>query len=595
MLNRKKFLTVILALSCIANVCFSQELEKDWNDFLHYVKIGQLDLAKGFAEKIISSDPDPVKLLSLSEQNPQGYSILLRITEKASDTELVNFTDRILKIIEKGRVERRTEPSIIAEQVRKLSSTARAKYAAVKRLRNAGEYAVPYMLDALSDPGRREEHPNIIWALPQVGKDAIRPLCTAVHTGDPALKAEIIKTLGKIGYPQSLACLKYVMENSDSPQMRSFAVESIEKIDPAARRVPAAQLYFNLAENYYYHSDSLNPAEDADFANIWFWDEGEGGLIREKVGRKYFYELMAMRCCEWSLKSDEAFGKSIGLWLSAFFNAESTGLDMPDYFGDGHAGPSVYATTAGPEYLHQALDRAVKDENAYLALGVIEALSRTAGEKSLFYTLGTDQPLLKALSFSDRAVRYSAAIAIGAAGPRSRFAERRLVIDNLSEAVAVSVSGEVPAGFTAAQMDEYALKAADVMLQLARTRNPVIDLSDALDVLQEAIKADHREIQVMAGRILARIDSPGAQRSIAAMALEEENPIEIRISGFESLAVSAKINANLLTDSEIDLVYSIVSSQDTEPELRKAAAAAFGSLNLPSRKVKMLVIDQARN
>ena len=102
-------------------------------------------------------------------------------------------------------------------------------------------------------------------------------------------------------------------------------------------------------------------------------------------------------------------------------------------------------------------------------------------------------------------------------------------------------------------------------------------------------------IKYLAGRVLAHLSSPAAQRSIAAMAIDQKNDLDIRISAFDSLAVSAKFNANLLDDQMIDVIYSIVSSQEVDPQLRSAAAAAYGSLNLPSRKVKTLILDQARN
>ena len=34
----------------------------------------------------------------------------------------------------------------------------------------------------------------------------------------------------------------------------------------------------------------------------------------------------------------------------------------------------TYATTAGPEYLHQALERAIRHKEAYVALHIVEAL-----------------------------------------------------------------------------------------------------------------------------------------------------------------------------------------------------------------------------
>ena len=591
----RKTVTVILVIGLfVVSAGFAQTLDENWNDFLHYTKIGRLDLAAGYAQAILASNPDPVELLALSEENQQGYAILLKVNETAPDTELAELSGKILDIIERGRFIRRADPKIIVEEIKRLSSTSpRGRLAAVKRLRNSGEYAIMYMLDAMADDSRKEELPEIIDAIPQIGRDSIRPLAVALQTENVAVKAEIIKAMGKIGYPQSLAYLKYVIENSGSAELRKWAKRGISQIDPAASKLPAAQLFYRLAEDYYYHAESLAPAEDADFANIWFWDSADRRLVRQEVDKSYFNELMAMRACEWALKADAEFGRAIGLWLAAYFKAEATGVNMPDYFGPGHADATVYATTAGPEYLHQALARAVKDKNAYVALGAIEALAVTAGEKSLFYRIGPTQPLVQALTFNDRAVRYSAAIAIAAAGPRENFAESKLVVENLAEAL--GQAGENTGMWNEQLANSYAVRAAKVMLKLRETRNPVIDLSAAQSTLINATRDSRPEIQVLAGRILARLGSPDAQRSIAAMALAETNAKDIRISAFNSLAVSAKINANLLDNEMIDAIYSLVSSRETDAELRSAAAAAFGSLNLPSRKVKDLVLDQARS
>jgi len=587
---KKKIIGAILATALFTvSACFGATLKGDWNDFLHYTKIGQFDLAKGYAKAVLESNPDPVELLTLSEENEQGYAILLRVTDTSSDAELVELSKKILGIIEQGRFIRRADPKIIGEEIRRLSSTDRGRLAAVKRLQNAGEYAVVYMLDAMTDNTRKEEFPNIVWALPQIGRDAIRPLSAALQSEDVGLKAEIIKAMGEIKYPQSLPYLKYIVEKGDSAELSKLADQSIKQIDPAALKVPAAQLFFQLGEEYYYHASSLAPVEDTNFANIWFWSTADRRLIREKVDKKYFNELMAMRSCELALKADAGLGQAIGLWLAAYCKAESAEVNMPGYFGTGHANAFVYATTAGPEYLHQALARGIKDKNAHVALCMVEALATTAGEKSLLYLLGPTQPLVQALSFDDKAVRYSAAIAIAAAGPKGNFAESKLVAKNLAEAI-----GQKDEGQGTVDVNSYALRAAEAMLKLAQTRNAVVGLSAVQETIVDATKDKRAEIKVLASQILAYLGNPDAQGAIAAMALAEDNTMDVQISAFESLAISGKLNGNLLNDEKIDAIYSLVSSKEIDPKLRSAAAAAYGALNLPSRKVKDLILDQAK-
>ncbi len=595
---KERTVRVILAIALfLAGTGFGQSLEDNWKDFVHYVKIGHAELAKGYAQAILQSDADPVELLALSKAAPDDYKVLEMVYEAKRDAEVAELIGKVLDLIEDGRYTRRAESPIIAEEVRRLSRGERGWLIAVKRLQDAGEYAIPFMLDAMADDTRKDEFAAIVRALPNIGKDAIRPLVAALQTKNVAIKGEIIKALGKIGYPQSQAYLRYIAENDSSPGLRGMAVSSLAQIDPAAGRLPAAQLFYQLAEKYYYHTESLSPQEDAKSLNIWFWDTAGQELAPLKVDKSYFYELMSMRCCEWALRADAGFGKAIGLWVAAYLKAESAGVEMPEYFGQGHADALVYATTAGVQYLHQALARAVRDKNAYVALGVVEALATTAGEKSLLYRIGPAQPLAEALSFENRAVRYSAAIAIASAGPKEKFAESKLVVANLAQALGQNqeAAGEDAELWSEAVANTYAVRAANVMLKLAEARNTVIDLSLAQPFLMSATNDKRPEIQVLAGQILAYLDSPDAQRAIAAMALSSKNSLEVRIAAFESLATSAKLNANMLIEQMVDGIYGLISSGQTDPDLRSAAAAAYGALNLPSQKVKDLILDQAKS
>ncbi len=563
-------------------------LQDDWNDFLHYTVIGRFDLAAGFAQKIIDSNSDPLELLKLSEDNPRGYAILVRV--HANNPELAPLAAKILDIIEKGRFIRRSDTEIITMEIKRLSSTVRGKYTAIERLRAAGEYAIPFMLDVMADEQRKEEFPNITTALPKIGRAAVRPLTASLVMDNAVVKGEVIKALGKIGYPEALGYLKYIAENDRSDQLRELAKEAINQIDSASAGKSAAELFFITANNYYYKAESLAPAAAENSANIWFWDEQAGRLMRQAVDTSYFYELMTMRCCEWALRADEDFGQAISLWLAAFFRLDGKEIKYPEYFGQGHANAMTYATTAGAEYLHQALERAVKDNDTVVALGAVEAMARNAGEKSLMYRLQTSQPLIEALSFDDRAVRYSAAVALAMAQPAEKFAESELVVKSLAEAL----SAQADESWPAIKADNYAFRSAQAMLKLAETRNKVIDLNGALEALIKAADDQRDELKIFSCQILAYMPSPEAQRTIAEAALKQENSIEIRLSNFESLIMSAKVNANLLLDSQIDQIYQLVESRETNEDLRSSAATALGALNLPSRKVKDLILNQSK-
>jgi hypothetical protein len=212
------------------------------------------------------------------------------------------------------------------------------------------------------------------------------------------------------------------------------------------------------------------------------------------------------------------------------------------------------------------------------------------------YTLGPSQPLLQALVFPDRAVRYSAAIAVGNAGPRQEFVESRVVVQNLAEALArggqQSAVGEQ---WTPELAENYALRAVQTMHKLAVSRNPVINLLEAMPALVAATRDTQPEIQVLAAQTLAYLNSPNAQRAIAEMAMDAGHGMPIQMAAFEALVGSAKLYGNLLPDAAVGAMYTLIQSTETDPNLRAAAAAAYGALNLPSQKVKNLILDQAKS
>jgi HEAT repeat protein len=589
MRNGKSLKWAAVMLLLTGTLALAETVEENWGAFLHYTAIGRFDLAKGFGEKIVAESPDPTQLLDLSESNPEGYRLLLKMH---TDSDILrDVSGKVLELIEEGRFIRRTDPKIINQEIQRLSTTIRGRIAAEERLRNAGEYAIPYMLAALGDEERKNEFAYITDALPKVGRGAIRPLTAALQTDSVAVKAEIIRALGKIGTMEPLPYLKYVIEKDNSETCRALAVSAIEQIDKDALKIPAAELFFTLGQAYYDRHDILAPAAEYNFANIWFWDIEKQALTREEVSKKLFNELMTMRCCEWALKADPGLGKAIGLWIASFYRAESAAVPMPDYFGEGHADARTYATTAGPEYLHQALERAIKDNDAYVALGVVEALAVNAGEKSLLYRVGTSQPLAEALSFNDRKVRYSAAIAFAEAGPVTAFRGSELIIKHLAAALVEEGADEV--GQELAR--DYAMRAVQAIYKLALSRNKMVDLSLAQAALVTVTERDWPQMQIAAGQSLAYLGSPEAQRAIAALAMNEQSEKDVRLSAFSSLAFSAKLNANLLLSEQVDAMYELISSTDADVDLRAGAAGAFGALNLPSERVKTLILDQSQS
>jgi hypothetical protein len=413
---------------------------ENFDEFMHYILIGKWELAQHFGQMLIDSKPDAVQVLNLAESNKHAtsYQALNRLLTNDAYPEMNGIADGVLKIIEAGRHTQRKDVSRIKVEVARLSSTERGRMMALTRLKDSGEWAVPILIDVLRDPSRSSEFYYISWVLPQIGKQAINPLVTTLlFCDDMSVQIKVAYALERIGYYSALPYLKEISENSNTPHtlkdVCDAALSSILR-NYRAKGGDAALQYFSLAEDYYGNESSLSVPENQTLANLWFWDN-EKGLVSQAVDRGLFNTLMTMRATERSIKLAPHSEDAIALWLTAFFQLEADGYEQPLFFDEHHANASTFALTAGPEYLHRVLSRSLASRNQAVSLAAIRVLQRNSGQKSLLFALGAKQPLVEALNYPDREVRFNAALTIGGALPNKAFAASNMIVPILAEAL----------------------------------------------------------------------------------------------------------------------------------------------------------------
>jgi CheY-like chemotaxis protein len=164
---------------------------------------------------------------------------------------------------------------------------------------------------------------------------------------------------------------------------------------------------------------------------------------------------MALRCCEEALRLRNDHADAIALWLASNIRREAR-LGMNVESGDASetgekdgTRPTVFpralyfSQAAGSLYSQLVLERAVRDRDSAVALGAIEALRHTAGESSLFGFENGAPPLASALEFPDLVVRIRAALALGAALPKTEFAGAPLVVPVLATALTLDARERV--------------------------------------------------------------------------------------------------------------------------------------------------------
>lgn len=410
-------------------------------DGWHFAAIGRFSYADANFKALLDANPDPLALLELSRYNPNRQLIL---TKLLANTDIGPSAKRFLELLDKGEEMLRTDPYEIVSNIAKLDGTSRAVYHATNRLKASGEHAVPHLIQALQDSGRRPLHAAIIQALPQIGRPAVSPLCIALGMDDNTTKQVLIKALGEIGYPQALPYLaKLAADSKATAEVASAAREAMTALGQASGDVSA--LFCKLAGDYYDNVDSLRADSRFDTANVWYLREGQLRMIA--VPTAIYNDVMAMRCCEEALQANTDNREAIALWLAANFRREAKlGLDVEsDQYDplvnkdgtrpEGFPRAVYFAQAAGPQYNQMVLDRAVKGREPAVALGAIAALRSTAGGPSLIGAAALNQPLVQSLAFPNRQVRLKAALALGSALPTQPFAGDKDVVPVLAEAL----------------------------------------------------------------------------------------------------------------------------------------------------------------
>jgi hypothetical protein len=412
-----------------------------WEDFLHYLRIARTDLAAATGKGLLDLKLKPEELLTLVEDGgARDVEVTLDRGSRLAG-EAGAAAKAVLAAIEEARMSLARDGGRIRQNIDALDDGLRAQINATARLKRAGEYAAPQMLGVLlsTEDKDRVLTPYVIDAMVAIGRPVVAPLCEALP-GIPAVnKQQIAEVLTRIGYPLALPYLKRELEGDklDAVTRQVLAVAFDRLLAPTGIKPEStsAELFLMLAEDYYRRRESLYQQPGSPTQNIWSYDL-KRGLSGQPVPTPIFADVMTMRASERALELNKELTASLSLWLSANFRRENNlpaGATDPTYLD--RPSPHYYATLAGPRHVQSVLQRALTERDAETALDALRALSATGGSDALLVAGGESQPVVAALSFADRRVRYEAAFALATLLPRTDFGGKERVVPILAEAV----------------------------------------------------------------------------------------------------------------------------------------------------------------
>lgn len=711
-----------------AGVRISSEasVESLFKDFLHYARIGRFTAADAYAKALLEhKDLDPVEVMRLAKEDRKSLNTLLILIKNSTIGESAT---KVLELIEQGEQAQRQDADQIRYNIELLGGNPQQEFFARKRLAQSGEYAIPHMVQALLDPARRSLRPRIVSALPQIGREAVHPLVAALEMSDVDVKQDLIGALGEIGYAHAIPALRAIaIDDATTAESRASAAAAIARIESRTGQALIAapdELFVWLANRFYNEDDAVRADPTLESANVWNWNASAGALERTVVPSRIFGQVMAMRNAARALQLREDNADAIALWLASNIRREGR-LGMNVESGDPGETPvevdetrpdvfprALYFTqAAGPRYAHMVLDRAVADRDSAVALGAIAALRTTAGESSLVGSEDIKQPLVLALRFPDAVVRVRAALALGAALPRTGFDGAQYVVPVLAQTlgltgrdrvlvvagsgndlnaltsdvqgagtyevssntdffaglaqlraasdapVGVFVSADVTnpgisealrrmrseflfaktpvvivasaanraladqiaaadplvevvmagadgeqlaaalerarsrAGLSRLDSDlalSMALEAAEVLREIAADGLTTYDAGVAEPGLIGGLDAENEGLQIACSKVLALLPTSTAQRSIAAIALDDGRTKTLRLASLKALTASAKGMGNALEGGQVSNLIALVETE-SDLELRTAASHSLGALNLANNQASEII------
>ncbi len=411
-------------------------------DFIFYVQTANPELAASNARALLDSGISPEQFVNLIDDDPrlsEQWDQAYREAMLVGDLEAL--AAGLANLYEGGRRARARNPEEIKANIELLTGTARQQLLGWDRLKEAGEYALPYIYERFSDGRDLFLRAQLRELLIDMGNDAVGPLVAALPNAQPEVQERIANVLGAIRYRRALPALAELSKTTDNEAVRRAADIAIRQIggdssivnDPAAAYAELAEFYFRDRRSAYGTFISF-PGED--YQLVWELNP-QGELLQTAIRTEVYHETMAMLNASRALTLDASNDRALAVLLAADF---ARVLDEPEgwghpLFGDDPRDPTFYVVAAGSGPSQRALALALSENDTLLARQLIGAMSRSAGGVGLWNGVEGSKPLAGALSYPDRRVRYEAAIALGGAAPKAHFEGAERVVPTLSAAV----------------------------------------------------------------------------------------------------------------------------------------------------------------
>lgn len=434
--------SLALSLSLTTPSAFAQE-QADQADvqtyrmFAHFINVARPDQAQPFGEKLLAMD-NAQMLAAIEGDRLHKFEELAKwgISDELKPTWQAIADKRQVALTERSR-----DAAQIRADIQALGGTREGEYLAIQRLKVTGQFAAPYYLEVLQDQAQRRLHPRVVNAMIEVGAELSYPLSVALPSVDPTTAEYIAGIVGEIGHPEALPYLKVVTEGDAGSSVKAACQAAFNKITETSgvdSSGTAAQLFVRLGEAKYAKGTTNSELLGMDLPNetgiLWIYNN-DTALFPIAVAQRVYADSLAMQNAKAALELDAEYFEAVTLHIASNLRRENR-LDGEQDPGYSLPNPATfYLLVAGAPQQKAVLERSLADADPALALDAIEAMSASVGNSVLLGSDETKAPVLDALFFADRRVRFTAAATLASAAPKAEFPGFDAVVPVLGQAV----------------------------------------------------------------------------------------------------------------------------------------------------------------
>ena len=368
-----------------------------WDAVDYLVKTGQAKQAVPYLKKFMESNPDDVTLLNLRDKF--GARSFLKLQDDPATKE---FAEPLVNKLNEASRRYSTNPERLAKLVAALSKTQEEQDYGIDKLREAGPYAVPVILQELQNESIGPEARSLVLRnLGRLDTSATPPLIAALDSSKPQLAAEAAESLGRIGDPRAIPALTALVATADklSPASEAArrAIGQITHQPFEAQPKAPARLLTDEARRYHTHAIRF----PGDSLVIWTWDDASQTPIPKTVSKSDAESYFGLKLARAALAADpnDRATQAVFLSLALVKAIKRTGFDK--YPAGDTSNTFANAIAAGPAVLGDVLRTAIADGKSDLAAVAATALGKVTDINALAVN-GSVNPLVEALSAPGR-------------------------------------------------------------------------------------------------------------------------------------------------------------------------------------------------